>query len=917
MKRKTTDEPRDSAPIASAVEVQPDAEDFESSGVRENRQTIFAGRPRPQRDLAIALILLCSASFWGTVYYHVWGLGQSVFYQELYGPAVMVALGKGYASPDLAAVPEIGKFLNNHRTVDRLAIESLPEKIPWSRPNYWEQSSRYLVTMVGVTWWIFGIQWSNLAILFGLFFGTTSTILYFLFRFGMGRILAVSATAIMIFSPLHLLILPFLRDYSKAPFILGALLILGICIRRRFRPWPLLLLAALLGVVLGIGRGCRLDLLIVIPAAAVVFLCFVPGPWRRTLPARIAAVLVMVGAFQLCSMPLALNQSERNASFLHEVTGGLSPAYDTLLGVDGAPYEKVYVHSDVQTYLDSYAYARRTDEIIAHPKSGELHSDTYQAANTAYFLALVRQFPADILLRPWMAVARILRDVPYVQHTHYGRFFSDRGINRCLERLYNLRWTFFGWLWYVSYGFVALSMVFLAARDLRVAFAATFLMLYFAGYTALQFDSRHYFHMEFLVWWCVGFAMHTAYTLVLKYVRRTSGTTVQTALPSFRKMLQRTGILAGVIVGICVGPIAVARAWQYRTVGDMYRQFAEAPLEPLQAKGDSYYGTLIQVEERPAEPSFFDPDSPVWFDGRESYLVLDIKGKGEIVPIVAKYETPQIDSEDKLTIRIRVPAGAPGPTESITRCFFPIFNVKTHDARAVRFKGFIFTDDGVRHVAGLHRVRGDWAYPLRPLYVQLPDWQQQPRFQAAARPRLPYLKRLRDARRDNLLTEGGFNQSPIGIPTVNSTLTSETGIVEEGVMALRQTWARKPDTAVDEFISLPVFLEPNRMYEVFFQYNNLSNNVYILRAVQILPDGTTRRLSSYEHGLATPGYGFSRSSFRFVTPQAEESVPVALATEFVAGESVPGEIVWDDVRLVPYEPAPPYNREARFPTFHY
>ncbi len=46
-----------------------------------------------------------------------------------------------------------------------------------------------------------------------------------------------------------------------------------------------------------------------------------------------------------------------------------------------------------------------------------------------------------------------------------------------------------------------------------------FVLLYFGGYPAIQFDARHYFHLEFITWWASAFSLQAAISDVWPLVR--------------------------------------------------------------------------------------------------------------------------------------------------------------------------------------------------------------------------------------------------------------------------------------------------------------------------------------------------------------------------------------------------------------
>jgi len=212
------------------------------------------------------------------------------FFQELFGPAVMFAAGHGWKNPDLDELPALHAFLHppmpaaHPPAIDRFDVASLPAEVavlPWDN---FQLRQRYLIYAVGVTWRLFGVSWSALTPLYALMYGVSAALLYGIFRLGAARAIAAALTLLLVFSPIQLDNLVRLRDYSKAPFILAAILLLGYMLRHRLTPRRLAAIALLFGVVTGIGSGFRMDVVMCLPAFVVVLLFFTrvraERPWR-------------------------------------------------------------------------------------------------------------------------------------------------------------------------------------------------------------------------------------------------------------------------------------------------------------------------------------------------------------------------------------------------------------------------------------------------------------------------------------------------------------------------------------------------------------------------------------------------------------------------------------------------------------
>ena len=74
------------------------------------------------------------------------------------------------------------------------------------------------------------------------------------------------------------------------------------------------------------------------------------------------------------------------------------------------------------------------------------------------------------------------------------------------------------------------ALLVLSLHEPRFAFAAAFLWLFLAGITSLQFQVRHYFHLEFIPWWAAGFLLYRALTAAAWTFRRSHLKTLFTLL---------------------------------------------------------------------------------------------------------------------------------------------------------------------------------------------------------------------------------------------------------------------------------------------------------------------------------------------------------------------------------------------------
>jgi len=229
--------------------------------------------------------------------------GKPWFYQQEFGPAVMHACGLGYVNPDAATRPALAAFLD--RTADAVSCSELQSV--GTRPlTSMQRAFRYLILMVGETWWVRGhVAWTALTPLYGFLYGVTVVLLYAVFRQGMGVTLAVLGALALTFSTLHLHNLPHLRDYAKAPFVVALVLLAIRLIVGEVSVRRTLGLALAAGLLTGVGIGFRNDLLVAIPAFVGVFAVFLPFGLRERLGLRAGAIAVYLIAVYGAMWPMS------------------------------------------------------------------------------------------------------------------------------------------------------------------------------------------------------------------------------------------------------------------------------------------------------------------------------------------------------------------------------------------------------------------------------------------------------------------------------------------------------------------------------------------------------------------------------------------------------------------------------------
>ena len=631
--------------------------------------SVFSKRPLAI-DCAVALTIFVIATVEGHAYWkRRVSTGQPFYYQSYFEPAVMFACGKGY----VVARPQVQAMLPflTWRQADSFSCDTIPRDAVLGTEDMFQQGSwLYLMLATGLTWRIFGVSWSALGPLFALLFATTLTAAYGVFRLGMRHVLAVAGTVALGVSAMHLKFLPSLRDYSKAPFMIALMFLLGLVVARRWGWRSLVAISTAYGAVAGIGYGFRTDFAGQLPPFILVVFVFLSGGLFANLRLKTAAAAACVGGFVVASWPvISTIDRARPGCQWHVVQLGFASQFSSPLGIEPAPYEVS------RQYLDEYAHTTVTSYAgRVHPGIGRLdYCEAGHGAATSEFLGdVVRRFPADIMARGYASVLRIV-ELPLT-----GRQMVDDDFDR--TPVYN-----------GGRGFgIAVTVIAIAlatTADVRIGAFLLFFLLYYAGLPALQFDPRHFFHLEIVGWWAAGFVLQRAIDFVRSTDRRTDWVAVR-----------RAGVLLAGCAGALVAALWLARGYQQTATRKIFTRYLTAPREAI-----------------PLDPATAEPQAPVRVAPHTDpetadFIIVDVNASrcGDSASVAFQYE----DNRRLYSRTFLVPHDT---TPGLAHVFMPIYD----GFRRMQF-------DGVRRgcIDGVYRIRDVAPFTLL-LEAQLPpDWKR-------------------------------------------------------------------------------------------------------------------------------------------------------------------------------------------------
>lgn len=677
-----------------------------------------------RKELIVAAGIALSAAAVGMVFVSTWGRTPH-FYQEVFGPAVLWACGRGFAEPEPGQCPSLDAFLHpdvraGHPPVaGRFDCGELPAEMRTSPLIYFQQAHRHLLFAAAIMWRMFGVAWSALVPLYGLLFGAAALALYALFRLGMRRAWAAAGVLLLAVSPVQLNNLVRLRDYAKAPFLLGALFLMALLVIRPMRRRARLALCALGGVWLGLGLGFRMDVSVAMPAFCLCILVFSPGAVRETWLERVAGVLLLCAGYAAVGAPMLLAQG--GSSTYHYFLMGQAEIYDQRLGVGGAPYQAVHRYFDSESLAAVQAHALNQSGAAHHY---DFFTPEYDAMGKQVVRRMLWTFPADQVTRAYAAVVRTIDELGSGAESAAPREVS----NTFVKQMYALHTRAMGLLTrYARYALLA-SLLLLAAYNLRLGFAALFLILYFAGYGALQFASRHYFHMQFLSLWPVFFLLSAGMKHVWaardETARQRWRESIADAPPWRWKAIHRVFVFVAVALLVIFPPLHALRWHQAQQAAKLLEQYEAAPRETVATLPEPVRDKILL--SAPSLPTLPPPGARFFafemlvaeFDTTQGETPFMVVGDGDIL-------------ETAITWGGTLPKTATGPT----RVYFPAFYARwnaTGDSWS-RFAGIELVPEHASRLTGLYRLTEPVRLPLLLTAALSPEWREGPLWQRFVR----------------------------------------------------------------------------------------------------------------------------------------------------------------------------------------
>ncbi|MCO4053323.1 MAG: hypothetical protein HEQ16_04560 [Bosea sp.] len=423
--------------------------------------------------------------------------GALFFYQMFTPEALVAACGLGFRRPD-ALSPEMAQFLL-HRTLPAFDCASIAvDRL--GPPGFFHGMQLYMGISAAALWSVLGITQSSmlpLAAVFGAAYGAGGFVLARLF---LPWPLAALAGTIIALSPVALTQVFLLRDFSKGPFFLWALVLLVLTLRAR--PGPAALACGVgAGLVVGVGFGFRSDLALLLPLGALVMIIAAQG----SVLARFHPVAGFAAAFLVAASPILVQGLGSAAGFL-AIQGATEP-FRAFAMLRPAPYALGHAYLDELT-LSGVAAAERPSRPGWDANEGQAGYQPSQAItlSTKHLLGWAPLFAADFMAQALKSTAWILG---FPAMTAAGRLPPDPGgpVRLAVPAVQWQDPLFYGHLaqpWMPALGAAGVFawLLLAASRSGREAAGLALLLVTLLAYPGIQFSTRHAFHLEFI--WVIG-----------------------------------------------------------------------------------------------------------------------------------------------------------------------------------------------------------------------------------------------------------------------------------------------------------------------------------------------------------------------------------------------------------------------------
>jgi hypothetical protein len=279
--------------------------------------------------------------------------------------------------------------------------------------------------------------------------------------------------------------------------------------------------------------------------------------------------------------------------------------------------------------------------------------------------------------------------------------------------LYGVRATFLKHLSGCGPIFAGLALALVSLRNLRLSLFMLGCLLFLGAYPALEFQPRHYFHLEFLTWWAIGFVLQQAISVAVRLRHPAERAQLASMLGARRPWTNVSG-LCGVSLIVLLGPLLALRVYQREEVGELASSYLAAPRDPVPLTSHpSSGGTVLLTSSVLQRPAQSDAEPSIYTE----YLVTEWSARKcgfmRVTATFAYEKTISTVHDYSRTLVISL------PRQGSTLEFFPAY-----DSPYATFQGISLPASQVDCLVGVYKVIDLSRWPLLLNLSIPPDWKE-------------------------------------------------------------------------------------------------------------------------------------------------------------------------------------------------
>jgi hypothetical protein len=293
------------------------------------------------------------------------------------------------------------------------------------------------------------------------------------------------------------------------------------------------------------------------------------------------------------------------------------------------------------------------------------------------------------------------------------RYFLDSSLgappwieSKMLRTMYWIRGGLSARLALVAVPAVAAATIAIATTNLRAAWLVVVIMLGFAGTSAIQFQERHFYYLQFVPWLAFGVLVQAAM----------SGRTFLRDLTLLH--MKRVAIGCAIVTVSAGGAIVLSRWYQQRAAVRLFEQYESAPRTRLALEGrDAGSNRTLYTLDEWMRPLPRDAGRVL-----TRFLAVefsDARCGGSTVDLTVRYEADYPDADLSETVIVPVSQDAARPTMKFIAAY-------DRGDESIRFRGLETPADRASCVAAVFRVDGLERTPLLLNTTLDANWREEP-----------------------------------------------------------------------------------------------------------------------------------------------------------------------------------------------